>query len=218
MKRLELHAKTVAAAQEEIARQMGVPASRIRYEILEEPKAGFLGMGGRPALVRGTLQEGRGDVAKVFVKEFFQRLGVDTVVIARMEDDRLAVSADGDFAWFNGPRGEALDAFQQLVNVVAQRAVERGEVEGTERITVDLGGFRERRRLELERLAAQVAEKVMASGEAVTLEPMSPPDRRILHITLEAYPGLTTRSEGEEPHRRVVVEPVEKATEGEEPS
>jgi|GEM_PF-1210469 len=208
MKRTEARGKTVEEARATAARELGVSEEHIRFEVIEEPRSGMFGLGGRGALVRGTVQEGKGDIAKAFVREFFEKAGMDTIVVARPDGDRISVTAEGDFDWFNGPKGETLESFQQLVNLVAQRAVERGEVEGSERVTVDLGGFRERRQLELEKMAHEIAAEVLASRQTKKLSPMSPNDRRILHITLEGYPGLTTRSEGEEPFRCVVVEPI----------
>jgi len=205
VRKIEARGKTVDDAKTACARELGASPERIRFEVLQEPKGGLFG---RPARVRGTLLEGSGDVAKSFVREFFQLVGMDPVVVSRMSEDRLLVSAEGNFDWFTGPKGEALDALQLLVNVICQRAQERGDIEAGSRLTLDLGGFRERRQTELEKRAHEVAEEVLVSRRPVKLEPMSPSDRRIIHMVLSSYPMLATRSEGDEPFRSVVVVPA----------
>lgn len=218
MRRSEARGRTIEAARSACASQLGVPEDRIRFEVLEEPRPGLFG---RPARVRGTVLEGAADVAKSFVKGFFQVVGMDPVVVSRMAEDRLTVSAEGDFGWFTNPKGEALDGLQQLVNVVCQRAQERGEIEERERLTLDLGGFREHRQAELEKRAHEVAGEVLVTRKPVKFEAMSPSDRRIVHVVVGAYPRLATRSEGDEPHRYVVVELADEmataAPEGEAP-
>lgn len=103
-----------------------------------------------------------------------------------------------------GPRGQTLQAVQELTRLVAQPYGR--ERQG--RLHVDIGGYRERRREALGRFTTQIAEEVRSSGSARMMEPMSAPDRKVVHDTVGTIAGITSRSEGEDPHRRVVLEPA----------
>jgi spoIIIJ-associated protein len=101
-----------------------------------------------------------------------------------------------------GRRGQTLDALQYLVNVAASR-----HCPGHERVILDVEGYRSRRKEALERLAARVADRVRNTGRRVRLEPMSPHERKVIHVALQQEKGITTFSEGEEPYRKVVIAP-----------
>ncbi|MDP9020010.1 MAG: single-stranded DNA-binding protein, partial [Actinomycetota bacterium] len=107
-----------------------------------------------------------------------------------------------------GPRGQTLAAVQDL----ARSAVLRGGGRGI-RLRVDVGGYQERRREALQRFTREVADQVLSTGTAVSLEPMPPPDRKVVHDTVNTIDGVTTRSEGEEPERRVLIVPDGAASE-----
>jgi spoIIIJ-associated protein len=103
-----------------------------------------------------------------------------------------------------GPRGTTLQALQEIIRIVAQRKLGDHDT----RLTVDVGGYRERRRQALERFAQQVASEVLDSGEPRALEPMTSTDRKVVHDTLSTIDGISTRSEGDDPNRRVVILPA----------
>jgi spoIIIJ-associated protein len=102
-----------------------------------------------------------------------------------------------------GPRGQTLQAVQELTRLVAQPYGR--ERQG--RLHVDIGGYRERRREALARFTTQVADEVRSTGQSRMLEPMSAPDRKVVHDTAASIDGVTSRSEGEDPQRRVVLDP-----------
>ncbi|MHB1842419.1 MAG: R3H domain-containing nucleic acid-binding protein [Sulfobacillus sp.] len=208
MRSAEARAKTVEAAKEDLVGILGVAESLIRFEVLEEPKPGLMGLGGHMALVRGTAVAARAEWVKGYLKGLFQTSGDEAVVVVRQEEDRLQVSVSGEFDWFTGITGESLDALQRVVNSTAQQAEGRGEVEPGDLITIDIGRWRERRYEQLENVALELAAQAKASGEAIPMKPMSASDRRAVHIALRDYPGISTTSEGEEPARRVVVRPL----------
>ena len=104
-----------------------------------------------------------------------------------------------------GKRGQTLDALQYLTNRVANK-MQSGYV----RVKLDTEDYRRRRKETLENLAKNIAHKVKRTRKAVSLEPMNPYERRIIHSALQADKYVTTHSEGEEPYRRVVVTPVRK--------
>ena len=109
-----------------------------------------------------------------------------------------------DLGLLIGPKGATLQAVQELSRSVLQRQLPG---ESHARIRVDVSGYRARRKVALEGFVRQVAEDVRASGVQKALEPMSPPDRKVVHDTVNDIDGVTTLSEGEEPRRRVVVVP-----------
>lgn len=103
-----------------------------------------------------------------------------------------------------GPRGSTLQAVQDLTRVASQRRLGDHDT----RLRVDVGGYRERRRVALGGFAEQMANEVISSGVARVLEPMSSADRKIIHDTLSSVEGIATRSEGDDPYRRVVIAPA----------
>lgn len=123
-----------------------------------------------------------------------------------VDDETVEVRVAGaDLGLLVGPKGNTLAAIQELSRTVVHRRVS-GTAEG--RVRVDVAGYRQRRREALERFARTVAEEVRASGVQKALEPMSPPDRKIVHDTVNEMDGVSTLSEGDEPRRRVVITPA----------
>jgi spoIIIJ-associated protein len=100
-----------------------------------------------------------------------------------------------------GKRGQTLDSMQYLTNLVSNK-----DKEQYRRVIIDVEGYRTRREKTLERLAVKLAQKTLRSGRNVRLEPMNPYERKVIHATLQKVDGVKTRSEGEEPYRRVIIE------------
>ncbi|MGD9570518.1 MAG: protein jag [Thermoleophilia bacterium] len=134
-------------------------------------------------------------------------MGLDaTVVVAAGEDTDLAVSVEGDgTAALVGRGGETLDALQYLLAQIASRA----EGGARRRVSLDADGYRARREAALVDLAGQAAAEALEHGEEIELDAMTPHDRRIVHMALKDRTDVVTRSEGEEPRRRIIVEPAE---------
>ena len=141
-----------------------------------------------------------------FVTGLVDAFGYEATVEAdAVDDENVEVRVDGqDLGLLVGPKGATLAAVQELSRTVVHRQVP-GTAEG--RVRVDVAGYRARRREALERFVAQVADQVRESGVAKALEPMAPPDRKVVHDTVNGIEGVGTISEGEEPRRRVVVVP-----------
>jgi spoIIIJ-associated protein len=128
------------------------------------------------------------------------------IVAAGPEDTDLEVSVLGDgTSALVGRGGETIDALQYLLGQVASRA----EGGTRRRVTLDADGYRARREAALIELAEQAAREAVEFGDEIELDAMTPHDRRIVHMTLKDRPGIVTRSEGEEPRRRIIVEPAE---------
>lgn len=141
-----------------------------------------------------------------FVTGLVAAFGYEATVEPELVDDENAeVRVNGhDLGLLVGPKGATLAAVQELSRTVVHRQVP-GMAEG--RVRVDVAGYRQRRKEALERFVQQVAEQVRESGVAKALEPMAPPDRKVVHDTINEIEGVSTVSEGEEPRRRVVVLP-----------
>lgn len=141
-----------------------------------------------------------------FVQGLVDAFGVDAEVRAEpVDDEHLEIAVTGDdLGLLVGPRGATLNAIQELARTaVAQQ--HSGRLQG--RLRVDVAGYRARRKEALERFAAQQAERVKETGTKVALEPMSPPDRKIVHDAINDIDGVHTTSEGEDRRRHVVILP-----------
>lgn len=146
------------------------------------------------------------EAVETFVRGLVEAFGVEaTIEVAEIDEETREVQVIGDdLGLLIGPRGLTLQAVHELARTVVYRAAPGGQ-DG--RVRIDIGGYRERRRQALEQFATKIAEEVVSSGTARALEPMSPPDRKVVHDTINGVDGVRTTSEGEEPRRRVVVLP-----------
>ena len=121
-----------------------------------------------------------------------------------LDDETVEIAASGeDLGIPVGPRGSTLSAVQDLTRAVVQRQCPSR----TDRILVDVAGYRERRSAALKRFSGQIAEEVLASGQERALEAMSPADRKSVHDAVNEIDGVVTGSEGEEPNRYIVIAP-----------
>jgi spoIIIJ-associated protein len=143
-----------------------------------------------------------------FLDDLVRAFGLEgRVSDATVDEETLEVRVDGDdLGLLIGPRGQTLQAVQELSRAAVQRRLAGGR---EARVRVDVAGYRQRRREALERFARQVADDVLATGTVRALEPMSAVDRKIVHDTVNEIDGVRTISEGEEPRRRVVVAPAD---------
>ena len=147
-----------------------------------------------------------GEVGEEFLSGLITAFGVEGTVTRNLLDDgdtiELAVAGQ-DVGMLIGPRGATLSAIQEITRTVAQRRV----AEGQPRLVVDVAGYRKDRREALERFTREVAAQVVSTGVVRVLEPMPPADRKVVHDTVNSIDGVSTSSEGEEPRRRVVIQP-----------
>ena len=144
--------------------------------------------------------------AKKFLEDLIKEMGLDGTVTVATNADSVYADIDGaDTGTIIGKRGQTLDSIQYLTSLV----VNKGEDEYI-RVVVDAEGYRAKREATLEKLAYKLAEKAVKTGRSVRLEPMNPYERKVIHTTLQTVPAVVTRSEGSEPHRRVIIEPAKK--------
>jgi spoIIIJ-associated protein len=151
----------------------------------------------------------QGDVARQFVVGLLDRLQMPAQVnTVEVDEDTVEVQVTGqELGLLIGPKGLTLSALQELTRTVVQRR----SVGRSGRVVVDVAGYRQRRREALERFTREVAADVVSSGMQKVLEPMSAADRKVVHDTATDIEGVQTSSEGEEPRRRVVIQPVSPA-------
>ena len=142
--------------------------------------------------------------AEAFLSGLAQAWGTQsTTEVVETADGDVEVRLQGDgLGHLIGPRGQTLQAVQELTRLVAQP----GGTERHVRLHVDIGGYREKRREALVRFTTQLAEQVLASGTRKVLEPMAAPDRKVVHDTASSIDGVVSRSEGEDERRHVIIE------------
>ncbi len=148
------------------------------------------------------------EVAKSFMVDLLDAFEIEgSVEIAEVDEETREVAADGGegIGLLIGPKGRTIDAIQELVRTTVQRR----SAPGSGRVKVDIAGYRQRRREALARFAASVAEEVLDAGEERALEPMRAADRKVVHDAVADIEGIETRSDGEDPRRRVVICPAD---------
>jgi spoIIIJ-associated protein len=220
---VEATGETVGEAKWQALRELervapGVDKSAVRFEVVSEGERGLLGVGYAPARVVASvaadavslptaLSDGDESPLAADLRDLLTRIAaalrVDCQIEVVEDDEAVTGTLSGDdLGLLIGRHGQTIDAIQYLANTVAYRAY------GDDRkdVVVDAAGYRERRRETLEALAVRSAQRAISTGEAVELEPMSSIERRIVHLRLQDEPGVSTRSEGDEPYRFVVVE------------
>ena len=137
-----------------------------------------------------------------FLKEVTEKMGLDLSIRAMAGDDMVYLEMDGkDSGTVIGKRGQTLDSIQYLTSLVVNKNSEKYI-----KVVVDAENYRAKRQKTLEQLANRLAAKVIKTKKYVRLEPMNPYERKVIHATLQQNRNITTRSEGEEPYRRVVIE------------
>ena len=200
---IEVSAKTVNDAITEACQKLSVTSDKLEYEVVEEGTSGFLGIGSKPAVIKAKVKSSVLDIAKTFLNEVFEAMGLTVVITIKYDDieNFMDIDLSGDeMGVLIGKRGQTLDSLQYLTSLVVNK-----EAENYIRVKVDTENYRKRRKDTLENLAKNIAFKVKRTKRTLSLEPMNPYERRIIHSTLQGDKYVTTHSEGEEPFRRVVV-------------
>ena len=231
MEYIEVEGKTVDDAITEACQKLTVTSDRLDYEVVEKGTSGFLGFAAKPALIRarikdesakketGEAKEGKKETKekketkksakgsmeakdpKEFLSKVFEAMGMEVQIDVERTDEEINIELSGeDMGVLIGKRGQTLDSLQYLTSLV----VNKGTSDYT-RVKVDTENYRNRRKETLENLAKNIAYKVKRTKRPVTLEPMNPYERRVIHSALQNDKYVSTHSEGEEPYRRVVI-------------
>jgi spoIIIJ-associated protein len=232
----EFKGKTKNDAITEACRYFSIPSDKLEYNVIDEGKTGILGIGARPAIIEARVKEEIKEeviepvklsetpiiasvkeaaskiedidveaVTKKFLNDVFAAMNIQVNVETTYNESlkNLDVELSGDeMGVLIGKRGQTLDSLQYLISLVVNKGT--GEYI---RVKVDTENYRQRRKETLENLAKNISYKVKRTRRPVSLEPMNPYERRIIHAALQNDRYVTTHSEGDEPFRRVVVTP-----------
>ena len=205
MEFIEISAKTVADAVTLACQQLAITSEKLEYEVVDEGKVGILGFGAKPAIIKARVKATLEDSVKFFLNDVFAAMNIEVVVNVEYDEKERNMNIDlagEDMGMLIGKRGQTLDSLQYLVSLVVNK-----ETEEYVRVKVDTENYRERRKATLENLAKNMAHKVKRIRRSVSLEPMNPYERRIIHAALQDDKYVITHSEGDEPYRRVVITP-----------
>lgn len=204
MKSIEITGKTIDDAVENGLRELGVTKDKVKTEILELGNKGIFGLGAKPAKVRLTVNHDYESTAKMFLRDILDKMGVMCEIHIKDEGDTLRIKLVGpNMGILIGYRGETLDALQYLMSLVINKENKESEYK---KVVLDTENYRKKREETLIRLANKLAYKVKKYNKSISLEPMNPYERRIIHSTLQDNPDVITRSEGDEPYRKVIIE------------
>ena len=204
MDMIEVSAKTVSDAITEACQKLGVTSDKLDYQVVEEGSSGFLGIGAKPAVIKAAVKKSCvEEVARVFLNDVFQAMNMEVAIDIKYNEEEKSMDIElsgNEMGVLIGKRGQTLDSLQYLVSLVVNK-----ESEEYIHVKVDTENYRQRRKETLENLAKNIAYKVKRTKRSISLEPMNPYERRIIHSALQNDKYVTTHSEGEEPFRRVVV-------------
>ena len=201
MKFVEKYGKSVEEALRLALIELDASRDEVEYEIIEEGSKGFLGFGAKEMKLRVSKKHNAADVAQAFLASLLREMNISATISAELFDDNLSINMAGeDMAILIGKRGQTLDSLQYLISLVVNK--NRDEYV---RVVLDTENYRMKRKETLENLAGKLAFKVKKSRKNVILEPMNPYERRIIHSALQNNPFVSTKSEGDEPFRKVVI-------------
>lgn len=229
--------KTIEEAVKKACEQLGAAEESCEVEVLQQPKKSLFGIIKTEAQVRVTVKEpeqpqpaakpagvkpeqpaaedkpaardnreAKVAAAVAYLNDVLAKMELAVEIVVDMREDSAVLTLKGEnLGILIGRHGETLDALQYLTSLVCNR------VEGSYfRVTLDCGNYRDKREAALKELAKKISAKVKRTGRSQTLEPMNPYERRIIHAVLTDIEGVTSKSKGEEPNRRVVVIPTNK--------
>ena len=201
---IEFKGKTIEEAVTAASVEFGIPSADLEYEVVEKGSSGFLGIGAKPAIIRAKKKEETiVDKTTVYLNSLFKAMDIQTEIEIQYdeENNNMDINLEGpEMGILIGKRGQTLDALQYLISLFVNK-----ESESYIRVKLDTENYRARRKDTLENLAKNIAFKVKRNRKSITLEPMNPYERRIIHSVLQNDKYVCTRSEGEEPYRKVVV-------------
>lgn len=201
---IEVTGKTVEDALTNASIQLGITSDKVEYEVIEKEKAGILGIiGAKPAKIKAWKKASVEENVKDFLQDVFSAMNIQAEIAIEYDKEAGNMSIDlsgSEMGVLIGKRGQTLDSLQYLVSLVANK-----ESDSYIRVKLDTENYRERRKETLEHLAKNIAYKVKRTKKSVSLEPMNPYERRVIHSALQNDKYVCTKSEGEEPFRHVVV-------------
>lgn len=199
----EFKAKTVDEAIQAASIEFGVASTELEIVTVEDGSKGFLGIGSKPAVIKAKKKESFIDDIQEYLDNLFRAMDIEAKVTIEYDEEKSTMDIDvagPDMGILIGKRGQTLDALQYLISLFVNK-----KSESYIRVKLDTENYRARRKDTLENLAKNIAFKVKRSRRSFTLEPMNPYERRIIHSALQNDAYVATKSEGEEPYRKVIV-------------
>ena len=203
MEFIEISAKNVDDAITQATVQLGITSDQLEYEVLDKGSTGFLGIGSKNAVIKARKKFSIDENVVEFLSSLFDamKMEVEILVAVNEEEHIIEVELKGDdMGILIGKRGQTLDSLQYLTNLAINKHSDEYY-----KVKIDTEDYRKRRKETLENLAKNIAYKVKRTKRPVSLEPMNPFERRIIHSALQNDRYVTTHSEGDEPYRHVVV-------------
>lgn len=203
MEFIEISAKNVDDAITQATVQLGITSDQLEYEVLDKGSTGFLGIGSKNAVIKARKKFSIDENVVEFLYSIFDamKMEVEILVAVNEEEHIIEVELKGDdMGILIGKRGQTLDSLQYLTNLAINKHSDEYY-----KVKIDTEDYRKRRKETLENLAKNIAYKVKRTKRPVSLEPMNPFERRIIHSALQNDRYVTTHSEGDEPYRHVVV-------------
>ena len=204
MEELEISAGTVQEAIEEAERQLGASRDQFEVVVVRKGKTGILGIGGKEAVIKvkpvASLEQDVVKVATEVVDTLVRLMGVAGRVEASSEIPVTLNIEGDDLGILIGRRGQTLASLQYIVRLIVA-----GRLKAWLPLVVDVAGYKKQHCENLRKLALNLADEVKMRRRVITLEPMMPDERRIIHLTLANHPDVTTHSIGEGENRKVVI-------------
>ena len=203
MEYIEVSGRTVEDAVTEAVIKLGTTSDKIEYEVIDKGSAGFLGINRKDAVIKAWKKYSVEDNIREFLNKVFHAMELEVEILISQDEEGKVFDVDlkgAEMGVLIGKRGQTLDALQYLTNLAVNKNAEEYV-----KVKVDTEDYRKRRRETLENLAKNIAFKVKRTKRPVSLEPMNPFERRIIHSALQNDKFVSTHSEGIEPYRHVVV-------------
>lgn len=205
MKVAEKYARTVEEATKAAIDELGADKDdpNLEIEVIDEGSKGVFGWGNKFARVKAILKNDAEDITDEIIQKILSYLDLTGEIEKEQDGDVLRLNIiGGDMGILIGKKGQTLDALQFLLSLIYNK-----KKKDKAKIILDIEGYRQRRERSLKDMAVKLAEKAKYDRKNITLDPMMPNERRIIHLTLQNHPDVITFSQGEEPMRRVVISP-----------
>ena len=198
---IEVTGKTVDEAVTNALIELQTTSDKVEYEVVEEGSKGIFGIGSKPAIIKARRKETIEDIANDFITEVCNAMGIAAKADILVDGQEMDINLIGDdMGVLIGKRGQTLDSLQYLISLVVNK-----KSDTYYKIRLDSQNYRARRKETLENLARNIAFKVKRTKRPVSLEPMNPYERRIIHSALQNDNYVKTESKGEDPNRYVVI-------------
>ena len=201
---IEVTGKTVDEAINKAMIRLNTTSDMIEYDVIDKGSTGLLGfIGGKPAIIKARKKETLEDKVMSFLDEMFKAMNLEVTIDINYDAEagNMDINLSGDeMGVIIGKRGRTIDSIQYITSLVVNK-----ESSSYIRVKVDTENYRKRRKETLENLAKNISYKVKRTRKSVSLEPMNPYERRIIHSALQNDKYVATKSEGEEPYRHIIV-------------